>query len=76
MYAKIIKTKQLKFARPENRVAKRKKLGAILAEKRARTIAFDAIKKLIAAEFKVDARAGLAAGKIANVREQIKQMLQ
>ena len=75
MYAKIIKTKQLKVARPENRIVKRKRLGAILAEKRAKTIAFDGIKKTIAAEFNVDARAGLAAGKIANVREKIQQML-
>ena len=65
MYAKIIKTKQLKVARPENRIVKRKRLGAILAEKRAKTIAFDEIKKTIAAEFNVDSRAGLAAGKIA-----------
>ena len=75
MYAKIIKTKNLKCTRPENRIVKRKRLGAILAEKRAKTLALDECKKRIAAEFDLDARAGRAAGKVAHVRQLIQQML-
>ena len=75
MHAKNINTKEPKIGRPGFRIIKRKKLGAILAEKRSDSIKINKIKKKIEAEFRLDIRVG-AVAKIVDVRKRIKQMLE